>query len=407
VNRLLSVISAFGAMVLGFGALPVMASTTTFNVPCGKIALLEQAVGTPGATVNLASGCTYHLTREFWSPTDLLNDDELPVVTGALTINGHGSVLQGIPTSSPACCGRILEVDGPGTLTVNSLTLSGGNASRGGGGLLVLGTATATLNGSIVKNSKVQSTSSISEFGTQGGGVLNGGTLRLNNSQVLNNVADSGGGIASSGTLSLTNNSHVSGNTASVEGGGIEASGVVAISNSSIIGNRVTGKAPGSGCGPGGACDWPYGPTGGGIYVSGTSYGSGTQFTLYKSVVASNRVSSPCIGCYASPRGGGIFIDNPYDMLSAVITESQISNNIVATPDPKSGPDGGGIFELGGSISVVGSTINYNGALNYGGGGAYHGGFDIDAYATMTTTTQTGNYCLSYGHQSLCPSYVF
>ncbi len=376
VNRLLSVTGAFGVLALGFGALPVMASTTTFNVPCGKIALLEQAVGTPGATVNLASGCTYHLTREFWSPTDLANDDELPVVTGALTINGHGSVLQGIPTSSPLCCGRILEVDGPGTLTLNSLTLSGGrlvNVAQGGGGLFVVN-ATAILNGSVVKNNLVE----CPNFGggCSGGGILinQGGTLRLNNSQVLGNAVPdvnggAGGGIDSFGTLSLVNNSRVSGNHTTGAGAGIWATGTVTISNSSVTGNRITATMGSLDQGP-----WP---NGGGIAFSG-----GT-LTLYKALVAGNSISNPkgTFWLYNS-EGGGIFVvgyTSPCCSSSVLINQSQISNNTAETQNPRVAALGGGLYNAGGRISLSGSTVNGNVAVNNGGGSADGGGIFNDA----------------------------
>jgi hypothetical protein len=245
-NRFLSVTGVVGAVVFGLGAAPVVASTATFNVPCGNIALLEQAVGTPGATVNLANGCTYHLAHEFSSYGDGNLDDELPLVTGALTINGHGSVLLGIPIPSSACCGRILEVGPGGSLTLNSVTLRGGRVFTpwGGGGLLVWGSA--NLNGSMVKNNWAECGCG-SSGNAFGGGIDNqGGTLRLKGSSVLANVAlesegGEGGGIASLGGSVSLSYSRVSGNSVTGNAGGIFASGTrLSLTYSSVTGNRVT-----------------------------------------------------------------------------------------------------------------------------------------------------------------------
>jgi hypothetical protein len=66
-----------------------------------------------------------------------------------------------------------------------------------------------------------------------GGGIVNAGTLTLNNSSVANSSGADGGGINNSGTLSI-NNSTVSNNQAAFEGGGIYNSG------GSLILNHVT-----------------------------------------------------------------------------------------------------------------------------------------------------------------------
>ena len=73
-----------------------------------------------------------------------------------------------------------------------------------------------------------------------GGGILNTGTLTLNNSTVSGNTADNdGGGICNEATLTLTN-STVSGNTATVGGGIFNFLGMAEVINSTVSGNTAT-----------------------------------------------------------------------------------------------------------------------------------------------------------------------
>jgi hypothetical protein len=306
-----------------------LTTTSTFNVPCGNIKLLEQAVATPGATVNLAAGCTYHLTREFWDPTFQLNENELPLVTGLLTINGHGAVIQGIPTTSLLCCGRILQVGPTGNLTINSLTLRGGRVK------------------------------------SDGGGIASEGTVHLNGSRVVGNVAAAGGGgIWSHGNIGLLSliNSQVSANAAG-SGGGIWALGYVTLTSSSVTGNRTS-----------------YG-FGGGIGFDGVT------MILSKSLVSGNRADVSCDRCLG---GGGIEVGGQ----SVLIQQSLLINNSVIGPFF---PSGGGLYNYGGTVSFSGSLVKGNTAVNNGGGSAGGGGILNDDAAggadtvTLSTTAVTSN----------------
>ena len=76
----------------------------------------------------------------------------------------------------------------------------------GGGGIVNIGTVT-------LNNSKVTANTAYGDIGGGGGGILNFGPVTLNNSQVTGNTlrTGSGGGIFTLGTLTL-NNSTVRGN---------------------------------------------------------------------------------------------------------------------------------------------------------------------------------------------------
>jgi len=84
-----------------------------------------------------------------------------------------------------------------------------------------------------------------------GGGILNEGTLTLEQCTVSDNDSTAGGGIHSDGTLLLIN-STVSGNSATGgNGGGMYIKGAAQLINSTVTGNHASG-------------------TGGGVYVEGS-----------------------------------------------------------------------------------------------------------------------------------------
>jgi plastocyanin len=127
---------------------------------------------------------------------------------------------------------RIFHVLAGANVSINGVTIQGGNAgTAGGGGILNQGTL--ALDASAVSGSAAAG----------GGGILNQGTLSLNRSTVSGNTASgaNGGGILNQGTLTLTN-STISGNTAS-SGGGIANSGAATLSSVTIAANTAS---PGS-----------------------------------------------------------------------------------------------------------------------------------------------------------------
>jgi hypothetical protein len=125
--------------------------------------------------------------------------------------------------------GNTTVIQNLGTLTLKDSTVSGGNATFGGG---ISNSGTMMLTDTTVTDS----------FADLGGGVLNGGTLTLKHSMVTSNRAGlQGGGIYNSGTLTL-NNSTITGNSISFPdpgflSGGIYNSGTVKLIHSTITGN--------------------------------------------------------------------------------------------------------------------------------------------------------------------------
>jgi hypothetical protein len=176
---------------------------------------------------------------------------------------------------------RVFYVNAGADLTVNGVTITGGNGAgigsddtnRVGGGIFNNGSLTIT-------NTIVRENGDIISQPASGsaGGIFNNGiaTLQITNSTITNNKARSGGGINNTGTLTIES-STLNGNQATLNNGGaILNTGTLTLTNSTVSGNSARG-------------------TGGGITNSGTA-------TLTSSTVTNNTSSiNP-----ANPGGGGI-----------------------------------------------------------------------------------------------------
>lgn len=378
-----------GAAILLSGLLaaaPAAQASTGKTVPCDTpklIAAINAANTRGGATINLAPKCTYRLTMAS-SPDAMLGDTGLPVITSRITLNGHETTIAGNNSTF-----RILMVTRPGKLTLQGLTITGGNTPGPGGGIF-------NLEGTLILNrTRVTGNSSAGgpmsagggiASGTQGtgpagtaalnfsrvdhnstsgsaGGILNhGGSLFLNRSKVSDNTAAGGGGGIASGTggmggpgssILVVNLSQVDGNTANggpmAGAGGIANGGTATISGSKVDGNTA----------PGGA--------GGGILNHGV-------MTIKLTRVTGN--SAPADSAGDQGIGGGIANINLAPVAPGAvnggiltITFSQISRNTAAG-------QGGGIFEAtitssgptaGGPLTLKFSHVTRNQAAQGGG----------------------------------------
>jgi uncharacterized repeat protein (TIGR01451 family) len=167
-----------------------------------------------------------------------------------------------------------------------------------------------------------------------GGGICNGGTLTLSNSNVSRNTANgSGGGINNEGTLTL-NNSNVSGNTANGNGGGIFNSGALTLKDSAVSRNTA-------------------GVNGGGINNFGT-------LTLNNSTVSGNMGS----GIY-NGWGGSFYLNSStisnntlgiYNAGTVVFQNSILAGNIGSSAPDCSGALYGTILSSG--YNLVGYTTS-------------------------------------------------
>ena len=145
----------------------------------------------------------------------------------SVTIMGNGFAI------NQTCAGqRVMDKNaGGGTLTLDGVTLTGGDTSGDGGAVRALGTNVVITSSTITGN-----TTSSAGFG--GGAVLAGGDVTVTGSTISDNhaTAHQGGGIWSSSNVSIAS-STFSGNTASGFAGAVFASGDVTVDSSTFSEN--------------------------------------------------------------------------------------------------------------------------------------------------------------------------
>ena len=229
------------------------------------------AAGSGADTITLPAGSTITLTAP---QADIVNG--LPPITSTITILGNGATVQRDPTSPPF---RILQIDSPGNLTIDRLTIRRGLATvftnnaltETGGCALVSIESQLTLIDSTVSDCRAT---------ISGGGIMNfNGSVRLLRTTIARNTTDlgGGGGIATGllgNKLSNTviESSTISGNVVKFANGG-DGAGLSADGGSvTITDSTVTGNVGNS--------------NGGGGGLSGANNG---RFTLRRSIVAGNQ----------------------------------------------------------------------------------------------------------------------
>lgn len=366
------------------------------NVPCsgpgggaaGLVAAINAANASGGGAINLASGCTYSLTSAD-NTIPGVGANGLPVIVSRITINGGGgATIAGNNTNF-----RIIAISGDagGSLSLNGVTVTGGNAAGQGpagfGGGIFNFAGTLVLNRSVVTGNAAAAAGGGIASGTMGPGP--GATLTLNNSEVSSNTVPSsgmgGGGILSiSGALNI-NNSTIDHNTAS--GGGGIASGngngggpgsFITINNSVISDNSATGGQE---------------TGGGGVSNGGTLQMNNTQLT----------------GNDAGEGLGGGLLNHATAVL----------NNVTATGNSAS--IGGGIANLNlqGSgapspvpaLTINNGTVTGNTASLAGGGIASFSPFGAPFGSITVRNTQvtdnTPNNCSPVGSVAGCMDSVF
>jgi hypothetical protein len=245
-------------------------------------------------------------------------DSGITVTVNTLTITGGGGGLIG---------GGIYNAGG--TLNVNNSTItgnSGGSFGAGGGIINAIITATSVDDGGPVTLTDSTVSNNTTTVGA-GGGIYNvGATVTLNGtSTVSNNTAGEAGGIVSSGfgTVTLNNTSSVDHNSARIYGGIENDSSTVTLNGSSTVSNNTA-----------------------------TADDAGGIFTDSGTVTMNG--SSSITGNSAAFRGGGIYNAN---MSTVTMNDSStITGN-------SAGNDGGGIFNecpttLNGAVD--GGNVNTN-----------------------------------------------
>jgi hypothetical protein len=175
------------------------------------------------------------------SPLSLTN-------AGGTTINGPAA---GVTVSGGSETG-VFDVSSGATATIAGLTIAHGYANDGGGivnsGSLMVDNSTilsngaTTLGGGIDNNNGTltvtNSTVEDNSCGEFGGGIYNSGTVTVVNSTLEGNLSEYGAGIDSSLTVTVVD-STLAGNMAQDDGGGINNGGTVSLTNSIIATNTA------------------------------------------------------------------------------------------------------------------------------------------------------------------------
>ncbi|WP_158520907.1 choice-of-anchor Q domain-containing protein [Fuerstiella marisgermanici] len=243
------------------------------------------------------------------------------VISSDVTLSGPGADLL---TIDAAGASRVLRI-APGNfdVTLDSLSLINGDSIDDGGGILNSSHGVFTLSNSVLaSNTSARTGGGLSSF--------ENGTVRILDSTVTGNHADSGGGITSLGNVPLIiDGSAITANTATVVGGGVYVGGQLRITNSTIADNVSA--------------------LGGGILQSAWTA------EIVNSTIAGNRATDPVVG------GGGIFNVNDLDL---TISNSLIAGNVAPTGSDFSNTYTTGSTTINNSIvgdaSDIGTTSGSN-----------------------------------------------
>lgn len=244
--------------------------------------------------------------------------------------------LQGtIALNSQLLINKNLTIDGTGA---DRISISGKNASRV---FEIASGAVVEIEGLAIANGLTDA---------NGGGIVNQGTLTVNNSILRNNSANYGGAIHNTGTLTV-NNSTLKDNSATSGGGAIYGDwGSVSIAHSTIDRNSSL--------------------QGGGI-------SNFSNLTVTNSTLSNNSA----VNGTDLAKGGGIY----QGFGTATLTNSTVSGN-------QSAFYGAGIHHADGDLTVIHSTITNNTA-SVAGSGIYH--YLAGGNAAIGSTIVAGNHTLS------------
>jgi CSLREA domain-containing protein len=266
------------------------------------IVFLSVVPVSPGPALSSASETSYSVTRFDDPVPDGCSSGDCSLreaVVAANSTPGHDAITLGPGNYALALPGS------PGDATTGDLNISEDLTIAGAG------VSSTLINGAQLANRilnigapAIVTVEGLTIRDSTAGGLLNSGSLTLQNVSVTTNTTDAlthGGGIDNSGLLTLANVT-LSGNRAGTDGGGIFNSGSATLTNVTVSGNK--------------------GDRGGGLYNSGNA-------TLNGATVARNTANAGGAG------GGGLFT-GPGGTLR--LENTMVANNIDAsstnhTPD--------------------------------------------------------------------------
>ena len=312
------------------------------------------ATALPAGAVDVANATDLASNFNNASVTSIVMTDDITIDCGhllnrdsanPLTLDGAGHTLtQGCANNG------VMHGVGLGALTLQDITVTGGDSPGSGGGVDWLADVTV-VNARITENHSESS----------GGGVHTEGSVVVTGSTFTSNTADdSGGGVAAHGNVTtldsvFTDNEVGTGEGCDCSGGGFAALGAASVTRTTFLDN-----------GAGDCADC--GAMGGGFYANGFATVSETAFT-------NNRAGEECESCGAF--GGGLYAQD-----GASIVASTFDSNIAGNCGNCGG--GGGAFATQGDTTVNASRIFENFAGACGSCGGQGGGaFVFDATLTV------------------------
>jgi hypothetical protein len=332
----------------------------------------------------------------------------LPVIADGdkLTIVGNESVIER-STASGTPDFRLFDVSSRGRLTLENLTVRNGTATNAGG-IVNFGTLdidqcflsgnVGDFGGAILNSGRLtveQSTLSGNAAGAGGGGIFNVGTLDVDQCVLSDNSAEGGegGGIMNAPGATLTvAGSIFAGNSANY-GGGIEAIGTWKVVDSIFTGNFAFHG--------GGISAWSGGTIERSTFTNhfGGMEGGGIRFEAYSGIL---RMDHCTLTGNSADFGGGIFIASGVAAVdhttlsgnSAIIVGggmmlgeagADVTINQCNFLDNTSLLGGGGGIEInGGALTINASNLTGNSAVDGSGGG-----IENTAFGTLTVKDST------------------
>jgi hypothetical protein len=274
----------------------------------GLVAAITTANSSGGATtITLASDTTF----DFTSANNSTNGaNALPVITGNITIAGSGATIE--RTGSTAF--RLFDVASGGSLTLQDLTLQGGEASGAlvaaeGGAIFSSGTLNLSAvlvqgNQAVGANGASAGANGADAFG--GGVYVAGGSVSLINDTLSGNSAQGGTGAAGAAGV-LGGGIGGSGGNGNGGGLGVEDAKSVSLINDTLSGNSAQGGAGGTGGNALGTTHVPGIGGNGGAGGNGTGGGlyllTNSNVTLTNTLIAENNVAP---GTFSQPGQGGL-----------------------------------------------------------------------------------------------------
>lgn len=292
---------------------------------------------------------------------------------GNLAIVGEGSGA----TIDANQKGRVLYVDSNTSVTIKSVTLTGGGVpARTANNVTYKGLCVyVATSGNLTMESGSSITGNTSPKATHGGGVYNEGTFTMNGGTISGNLAritgsgrnqigGDGGGVYNKGTFTM-NDGTISTNKAMSGGAGVynELNYTFSMYGGSISGNGVQSGSnrvfAGAGVMNRGTFDMYNGTISGNesTYYGGGVYNVVGTFTMYDGTISGNSAATSSTAT-ATDGGGGVFAAGTVELLGGTIT-----GNTVAA-----GVNGSGVyvnnaqndtFKMGGSAKVNSSNDVY------------------------------------------------